>query len=69
MNLAQIPTEEKSKEITTIPELLDLLNLRGCWMSIEEMGCQRAIAQKVIEKKEDDLLELKENQKELDKAT
>ena len=59
MNLAQVPTEEKSNEITSIPERLDLLHLRGCWVSIEEIGCQTAIAQKLIEKSE----------KGLDKAT
>jgi len=69
MNLAQVPTEDKSNEITATPELLDLLHLRGCWVSIEEMGCQTAIAQKLIEKKGDDLLAVKKNQKELDQVT
>jgi hypothetical protein len=51
MSLGQVPTEETSNEITAIPKLLDLLDLRSCLMSIDAMGCQKAIAQKVIEKK------------------
>ena len=69
ISLGQVPTEEKSNEITAIPELLDLLNLRGCLVSIDAMGCQTAIAQKVIEKKGDYLLAVKENQKGLYEAT
>ena len=38
MSLGQVPTEEKSNEITVIPELLDLLNLRSCLVSIDAMS-------------------------------
>ncbi len=49
----QVKTEEKSNEITAIPELLDLLNLKGVIVTIDAMGCQKKIAQKIIEKKSD----------------
>ena len=42
---------QRRNEITAIPELLDLPDLRSCLVSIDAMGCQKAIAQKVIEKK------------------
>lgn len=69
MSLGQVPTEEKSNEITAIPQLLDLLDLRGSLVSIDAMGCQTAIAKKVIEKKGNYLLAVKENQKGLLEAT
>ncbi len=59
--LGQRATGEKSNEITAIPALLDLLLLRGCIVTIDAMGCQTAIAQKVIEKGADYVLALKEN--------
>jgi predicted transposase YbfD/YdcC len=69
VNLAQVPTHEKSNEITAIPELLDLLDLRGCLVSIDAMGCQTEIAKKVVEKNGNYLLAVKENQKGLYEAT
>ncbi len=59
--LGQRATGEKSNEITAIPALLDLLLLRGCIVTIDAMGCQTAIAAKVIEKGADYVLALKEN--------
>lgn len=69
LSLGQIPTEEKSNEITAIPPLLDLLNIEGCLISIDAMGCQTEIAQKVTNKHGNFLFALKENQKGLFEAT
>jgi predicted transposase YbfD/YdcC len=68
MSLGQMPTHEKSNEITAIPQLLDLLNLKGCLVSIDAMGCQTEIAKKVLEKGGNYLLAVKENQKGLFEA-
>ena len=46
----------------TIPELLDVLALKGCIVSIDAMGCQKEIAKKIVSKKEDYVLALKGNQ-------
>ena len=43
--LGQVATEEKSNEITAIPQLLNLLTLEGCTVTINAMGCQKEIAQ------------------------
>lgn len=53
---------EKSNEITAIPELLELLALKGAIITIDAMGCQRMIAEKIIDKKADYVLGLKGNQ-------
>ena len=47
----KVKCQQRRNEITAISELLDLLDLRSCLVSIDAMGCQKAIAQKVIEKK------------------
>ena len=60
--LGQVAVEEKSNEITAIPELLDLLVLEGCIVTIDAMGTQRAIAAQIIEQQGDYVLALKENQ-------
>lgn len=60
--LGQVAVEEKSNEITAIPELLELLQLEGCIVTIDAMGTQRAIAAQIIEQKGDYVLALKENQ-------
>ena len=60
--LAQLATAEKSNEITAIPELLRLLDLRGATVSIDAMGCQRAIAAQIVEGGGQYLLGLKGNQ-------
>lgn len=62
MVLGQIKTEEKSNEITAIPELLKLLDIRGCIITIDAAGCQKAIAQDIIESGADYVLALKGNQ-------
>ncbi len=60
--LGQVKTEEKSNEITAIPELLRALALKGCLVSIDAMGCQTAIAKQIIEQGGEYLLALKGNQ-------
>ena len=59
----QVKTEEKSNEITAIPELLDLLYVKGMIVTIDAMGCQKKITDKITEKKADYLISLKRNQK------
>lgn len=60
--LGQLKTEEKSNEITAIPELLDLLDIAGAIVTIDAMGCQSKIVEKIIEKEADYLIGLKGNQ-------
>lgn len=61
----QVATDEKSNEIMAIPELLDKLSVKGCLISIDAMGTQKAIANKIIQKQADYCLAVKENQKRL----
>ena len=63
--LAQRKTDEKSNEITAIPELLDMLELKGCLITIDAMGCQREIAKKIVQNDGDYLLAVKGNQPRL----
>ena len=63
--LGQVKVDEKSNEITAIPDLLDVLSLEGTIVTIDAAGCQTAIAQKVIEKGGDYVLALKDNQPNL----
>jgi len=60
--LAQIPCDEKSNEITAIPQLIEMLELRGCTVTIDAIGCQQAIAERIHDKKADYVLALKDNQ-------
>jgi predicted transposase YbfD/YdcC len=60
--LGQIKVAEKSNEIVAIPKLLDMLAIDGAIVTIDAMGCQRAIAQKIIDKRADYVLALKDNQ-------
>ena len=60
--LGQIKVAEKSNEIVAIPKLLDMLAVEGAIITIDAMGCQRAIAEKIIEKKADYVFGLKGNQ-------
>jgi len=62
LTLGQVKTEEKSNEITAIPELLELLNIKGCILTIDAMGCQKKIAAKIVDKDADYVLALKGNQ-------
>jgi predicted transposase YbfD/YdcC len=60
--LGQRKTEEKSNEITAIPELLKLLELKGCIVTLDAMGCQKEIATQIIDQGGDYVVALKGNQ-------
>jgi predicted transposase YbfD/YdcC len=61
--LGQLKTDCKSNEITTIPEILELLDIKGSIVTIDAMGRQTAIATKIIEEGGDYILAVKDNQK------
>lgn len=63
--LGQVKVDDKSNEISAIPELLRLLTLDGCIVTVDAMGCQSEIAQKICEKGADYVLAVKENQPSL----
>lgn len=65
MVLGQQKVEEKSNEITAIPEFLDLLSINGAIVTIDAMGCQRDTSRKIIDSGADYCLALKENQPNL----
>ena len=65
LTLGQVKTDEKSNEITAIPRLLEMLDLNGCIVTIDAMGCQREIAQQITEGGADYVLAVKENQGQL----
>ena len=65
MVLGQMKTDQKSNEITAIPELLEWLDLRGAIVTIDAMGCQKTIAEKIVCRGGDYLLALKGNQNSL----
>lgn len=60
--LGQLKTAAKSNEITAIPQLLTLLDIKGCLISIDAMGCQTEIAKTIVEQQGDYLLAVKGNQ-------
>ena len=60
--LGQVKTDAKSNEITAIPELLAILDVKGCLVSIDAMGCQTAIASTIVKGGGDYLLAVKGNQ-------
>lgn len=60
--LGQLATEEKSNEITAIPKLLELLELKGCIVTTDAAGCQKTVVNKIIDKEADYILALKGNQ-------
>ena len=60
--LGQRKVADKSNEITAIPELLDLLTVKGAIVTIDAMGCQKEIAKKIVAKEADYVLALKGNQ-------
>ena len=64
--LGQVKVDDKSNEITAIPDLLDLLDVTGCLITIDAMGCQVEIAEKIVEHKADFMLALKGNQPTLE---
>ena len=62
MVLGQVKVADKSNEIVAIPALLDMMAIEGAIVTIDAMGCQRHIAQKIVDKKADYVLALKGNQ-------
>ena len=65
LTLGQVKVDEKSNEITAVPELLKLLYLKGCIVTIDAMGTQKVIARQIREKGADYVLALKDNQPNL----
>jgi len=63
--LGQVKTDEKSNEITAIPELIKTLEIEGCIVTIDAMGCQKNIAKTITDRGADYVLALKENQSTL----
>ena len=68
LSLGQVACAEKSNEITAIPELLRLVDIKGAIITIDAMGTQKAIAAQIIEGKADYVLALKGNQETLHQA-
>ena len=66
--LGQCGVEDKTNEIKALPELLAMLELAGCIVTIDAMGCQKAIAKQIVDKQADYVLALKDNQKALAEA-
>jgi predicted transposase YbfD/YdcC len=65
MTLGQVRTEEESNEITAIPKLLEVLEVAGCIVSCDAMGCQKGVAAAIADQGADYVLALKRNQGEL----
>ena len=65
LTLGQVAVDEKSNEITAIPYLLELLKVKGALVSIDAMGCQKEIAQRIVEQGGDYVLAVKDNQPQL----
>lgn len=65
ITLGQLKTDEKSNEITAIPELIDIIDIEGSTVTIDAMGCQKQIAGKIREKGAEYVLGLKGNQPSL----
>jgi coenzyme F420-reducing hydrogenase delta subunit len=62
LTLGELATGEKSNEITAVPELLDMLDIKGDVVTADAMSCQTAIAKKIRKKKADYVLAVKDNQ-------
>lgn len=60
--LGQVKTAAKSNEVTAIPRLLELLDIKGCIVTIDAAGCQKAVAEKIVNSGADYVLSLKGNQ-------
>ncbi|WP_424100283.1 ISAs1 family transposase [Moorena producens] len=60
--LGQVKVDEKSNEITAIPKLIKVLELSGCIITIDAMGCQKEIVKQIVAKEADYLITLKKNQ-------
>lgn len=66
--LGQVKTADKSNEITAIPQLLDALDIQGATITLDAMGCQHSIAQKIVDRGADYVLAVKDNQPTLSQA-
>lgn len=62
LTLGEITTDEKSNEITAVPELLDMIDVQGSIVTADAMSCQRDIVQKIRAQKADYVIALKNNQ-------
>ena len=69
LTLGEICVEEKTNEITTVPKLLDLIDVKGDIVTADAMSCQKKIVKKIIDKKANYTIGLKQNQPELYKDT
>lgn len=68
ISLGQVKTDEKSNEITAIPQLLDALDIKGCTITIDAMGCQKKITEKIKKNKANYVLAVKKNHELLYKS-
>jgi len=68
ISLGQVVVDQKSNEITAIPKLLEILEISGCLVTIDAMGCQTKIAQAIVDAGADYVLAVKENQPTLYEA-
>lgn len=64
--LGQVQTQEKSNEITAVPELLQVLELSGCIVTLDAMGCQTAIVEQIVDQDADYVICVKGNQSNLE---
>ena len=67
ITLGEIVVDEKSNEITAVPELLDIIDVEGAIVTADAMSCQKDITKKITERKADYVLGLKDNQPQLKK--
>lgn len=63
ISIAGVKVNDKSNEITAIPELIDLINIENCIITMDAMGCQKDIAKKIVEKEGHYCFAVKENKK------
>lgn len=66
--LGQVATDEKSNEITAIPMLLELIEIKGAVVTLDAMGCQQKIVEKIVQKQADYVITVKGNQPKLHEA-
>ena len=64
--LGQLSVDEQSNEITAIPELLEIVELAGCIVTIDAVGCQSEIAARIVAQEAEYVMAVKENQANLD---
>lgn len=68
VSLGQVVTDAKSNEITAIPKLLEMLEIKGCLVTIDAMGCQKEIVRKIVDQGADYVIAVKGNQPKLHAA-